>query len=326
MNYIVLDLEWNQSNSQKEPECCQIPFEIVDFGAIRMSEDRKMIGEFNQLVKPQIYSQMHHITSKIIHLHMQDLMRGKVFTQVAKEFLDFSGDDCIYCTWGTLDLFELQRNMRYYGMKPLSDGPLKYLDVQKLYSLTFEDGKTKRNLEYAVDALKIDKDIPFHRAFSDAYYTARVMELLPEKILTRFSFDTFVLPRTKADEVHIEFDDYKKYISREFPDKRSAMQDREVSSTKCYVCKKPIKKKVRWFSPNGGKHFYSIAECPQHGFVKYKVRIKKTEFDTVYVVKTTKLVDEKTVDYYIEKRQQVQENKKKKPQSDKKEKERREKA
>ena len=103
-----------------------------------------MIGEFNELIKPQVYDQMHHITSKIIHLHMQDLQRGKVFSEVMNEFLDFCGEDYIFCTWGTLDLFELQRNMRFYGMEPLSNGPLKYLDLQKLYSLAFEDGKIKR--------------------------------------------------------------------------------------------------------------------------------------------------------------------------------------
>lgn len=312
MNYIVFDLEWNQSNTGKEPECEKIPFEIIDFGAIRMSEDRKMIGEFNQLVKPQIYSQIHHITSKIIHLHMQDLLRGKIFVDVMNEFLEFCGDDCMFCTWGPLDLFEMQRNMRFYGMKPLSNGPLKYYDVQKLYSIAFEDGKSKRNLESVVDELNIEKDIPFHRAFSDAYYTAKVMEILPEEVFKRYSFDTFNPPKAKSEEIHVDFGTYKKYISREFADKHTAMQDREVSATKCYVCKKPIKKTVRWFSPNGGKHFYSIAECPVHGYNKYKIRIKKTQKDLCFVTKTYKLVDEQTAQSYADKRRQVLENKRKK--------------
>ncbi|MCQ2081475.1 MAG: exonuclease domain-containing protein [Lachnospiraceae bacterium] len=312
MNYIVLDLEWNQSNTGREAECSQIPFEIIDFGAIKVNEDGKMIGEFNQLVKPQIYNQMHHITSKIIHLHMQDLQRGKVFSEVMNEFLDFCGEDYIFCTWGTLDLFELQRNMRFYGMEPLSNGPLKYLDLQKLYSLAFEDGKIKRNLEHAVDELNIPKDIPFHRAFSDAYYTAKVLAMLPKEVFDRYSFDTFMLPQTKSEEIHVSFPDYIKYISREFGSKQEAMADKEVASTKCYLCKKPMKKKVRWFSPNGGKHYYSIAECPVHGFLKYKIRVKKTDTESVYIVKTTKFVDEETAVSYHEKRQQVQENKKKK--------------
>ena len=37
MNYIVLDLEWNQSNTGDEEEAKQIPFEIIDFGAIKLN-------------------------------------------------------------------------------------------------------------------------------------------------------------------------------------------------------------------------------------------------------------------------------------------------
>ncbi len=312
MNYIVLDLEWNQSNTGKEKEVKELPFEIIDIGAIRMSNDRKMIGEFNQLVKPTVYTHMHHITSKIIHLHMQDLMRGKEFPEVMKEFLDFVGNDAVYCTWGPLDLYEMQRNMRFYNMEVLSDGPLKFLDVQKLYSLAFEDGKSRRSLETAIDALNMEKDIPFHRAFSDAYYTAKILALLPQDVLEYYSYDTFSLPQKKEEEIHVDFKTYTKYISRCFEDKKSAMADREVSSTKCPGCNKPVKKAVRWFSPNGGKHFYSIAECPVHGFIKYKVRIKKTETEKVYVVKTVKFVDYETATEFAQKRQQVLDSKKEK--------------
>lgn len=47
MNYIVLDLEWNQSNTGEEPEVKEIPFEIIDIGAIKLDENRIMIDEFN---------------------------------------------------------------------------------------------------------------------------------------------------------------------------------------------------------------------------------------------------------------------------------------
>mgnify|MGYP003334168978 CR=1 FL=1 len=47
-------------------------------------------------------------------------------------FLDWCGDDSIFCTWGSLDLLELQRNMKYYNLPPLSTKPIKYYDIQKL--------------------------------------------------------------------------------------------------------------------------------------------------------------------------------------------------
>ena len=35
MNYIVFDLEWNQSSSGEEPETALMPFEIIEIGAVK---------------------------------------------------------------------------------------------------------------------------------------------------------------------------------------------------------------------------------------------------------------------------------------------------
>ncbi len=76
MNYIVLDFEWNQSDTGKEPEVKALPFEIIDVGAVKLDNERRMTGEFNRLVRPAVYRHMHKITGKLIHLHMSDLQRG----------------------------------------------------------------------------------------------------------------------------------------------------------------------------------------------------------------------------------------------------------
>ena len=216
MNYIVIDLEWNQSNTGEEPEVKEIPFEIIDIGAIKLNSEKMMIDEFNQLVKPAVYQHMHKITSNLIHLHMKDLQKGRPFVEVMGDFLSWCGEDYIFCTWGPLDLYELQRNMRYYHMEPLAGKPICFLDVQKLFSIAFEDKKQRRSLEYAIDYLKIEKDIPFHRAFSDAYYTARILSCLEEEILENYSIDTYILPKNRQEEIHVMFHDYMKYISKSF--------------------------------------------------------------------------------------------------------------
>lgn len=310
MNYIVLDLEWNQSNTGQEPEVKEFPFEIIDIGAIMLNEGKEMIDEFNQLVKPSVYQHMHKITGKIIHLHMQDLQKGRPFPEVIQEFVEWCGKDYIFCTWGPLDLYELQRNMSYYNLEPLSGTPIRFLDVQKLFSIAYEDKKSRRSLEYAIDYLQIEKDIPFHRAFSDAYYTAKVLAALDDDVLSNYSIDTFVLPGNRKEEVHVLFHDYMKYISREFEDKKAALEDREVISTKCYLCRKNIRRKIRWFTPNG-KHYYSVAVCPEHGFMKSKIRIRKSA-NGVYVVKTSKFISEEESNTIVEKREEAKEHHKQK--------------
>ena len=311
MNYIVIDLEWNQSNTGEEPEVKEIPFEITDIGAIKLNSEKMMIDEFNQLVKPAVYQHMHKITSNLIHLHMKDLQKGRPFVEVMGDFLSWCGEDYIFCTWGPLDLYELQRNMRYYHMEPLAGKPICFLDVQKLFSIAFEDKKQRRSLEYAIDYLKIEKDIPFHRAFSDAYYTARILSCLEEEILENYSIDTYILPKNRQEEIHVMFHDYMKYISREFPDKQRALEDREVISTKCYLCHKNLRKKIRWFSPNG-KHYYSVSHCPVHGYMKSKIRIRKSESDSIYVIKTSKFISEEDCQKILLKREAAKEHRKSK--------------
>ena len=82
-----------------------------------------------------------------------------------------------------------------------------------------------------------------------------------------------------------------KYISRKFDSKAEAFADREVSSSKCYLCHRNLRKKVKWFSING-RHYYCLAYCEKHGYLKGKIRIRKSEDGKIYVVKTTKLISE----------------------------------
>lgn len=307
MNYIILDLEWNQSSTGEEEVTKVLPFEIVEIGAIKLNSEREMVGEFSELVKPQVYHEMHHITSKLIHLQMDQLEQGQDFVKVVKQFFGWCGEDFMFCTWGPLDLTELQRNLRYYGMRPLSDGPFKFLDVQKLFSIAYEDKKSRRTLEHAIDFLHIDKDIPFHRAFSDAYYTAKVLALMEEDILKNYSFDVFHIPKDKKSEIHVQFDTYAKYISRGFADKAEAMGDRTVSGTKCYLCHRNLRKKIRWFTPNG-KHYYSVSYCDRHGFMKAKIRMRKSEDKMVYVVKTERFITEAEVETIRDKQRKAKEH------------------
>ena len=151
INYIVLDLEWNQSNTGKENIVSQLPFEIIEMGAIKLNDECVMIDEFCELVKPQVYQEMHHITSKLIHMQMEELERGKPFSKVAKSFLEWCGDEeYIFCTWGCLDLVELQRNMKFYDMTSLSDAPFAFLDVQKLFTMRTAKPEERWNMLWII--------------------------------------------------------------------------------------------------------------------------------------------------------------------------------
>lgn len=89
-NFIILDLEWNQSC---DPEAAdkKLQFEIIEIGAVRMDENRRMTGEFSQLIKPQIYHELNKITSRLIHMKMSQLRQGRPFPEVMEEFRAWCG-------------------------------------------------------------------------------------------------------------------------------------------------------------------------------------------------------------------------------------------
>lgn len=310
MNYIVFDLEWNQCPDGKQYENPQLPFEVLEIGAIKLNSNKEETDRFHEYIRPTVYSRLHHKTQEIIHISPSQLQEADSFSEVIKRFHDWCGSDVRFCTWGSLDLLELQRNMRFHQVDNFFPFPLKYYDIQKLFSLAFEDGKSRRTLECATDFLSLDKNIPFHEALSDAHYTALVMRhMTDEQIQSHISIDYFRNPTRRKDEIYIAFEDYSKFVSKEFDSKTELMRDRKVASTRCYLCGKHAKKKIRWFQ-SGGKNYSCLAVCPEHGFLKGKIRIKKTEDGTgFFCVKTLKLIDEDRAQGIYERQEVLRERK-----------------
>jgi inhibitor of KinA sporulation pathway (predicted exonuclease) len=312
VDYIIFDLEWNQASDLKTKLENDITFEIIEIGAVKLNENKEYVDKFSELIKPQIFNRMHEITGELIHIKMDELKNCRSFNQVTSDFIKWCGDDFVFCTWGNMDLTELQKNMDYYNMKPISEKTMRFYDVQKLFSIAFEDKKSRRTLQHAVELLNIPMDVEFHRAYADAYYTAKVLQQIKNQdVFENYSFDTYRLPRNKDEEIKVNFSDYFKYISREFDDKFLAMGDREVVSTRCYICGCKTRRKVPWFT-NNGKHYYTVVYCYKHGMIKGKIRLRKSSDNKIFVEKTMKQVDQDVVDDLVKKRNMVRENRKEK--------------
>ncbi|MGI6064488.1 3'-5' exonuclease [Blautia sp.] len=317
MNYIVFDLEWNQCPVGKNGSDPDLPFEIIEIGGIKLNEKREKISEFHRLVKPQVYNWIHDSIHNVIHVDYKELMNGELFPQAVQEFLDWCGKDFVFCTWGMQDLMELQRNMRYYSLLDLLPGPVIYYDIQKLFSWFHENIKLRRSLEYAIDCLDIEKEKDFHRALEDAEYTARVFAKMDmAEILPYYSIDTYQPPNNRKKEIYISYPTYDKYISRQFHDREKVIKDREVASTRCPVCHLPAKRRLRWFM-NNSRIYESISQCQEHGYIKGKVRIRKTDEDTFYAVKTLKPVNEQKAEEIRQKRDSLRRKRNMKYHSDK---------
>lgn len=307
MDYIILDLEWNQNPYGKNNFHPDIPFEIIEIGAIRMTRERKILDSYRQLVRPRVYKKLHYKIQEITHFTNEELKRGVDFRKAVREFLEWCGDDYMFCTWGSMDLTELQKNMKHYRMERILDFPLFYVDLQKMFSLRYDDGHMKRTLSSAVEFLEIKEDHPFHRALDDAYYTARIMQVMDfEKYKERLSIDTFYYPRIKEEEIFVRFDEYTKRVSREYLTKDEMFEDRDISEITCNQCDEPMEVLIDWFS-DSGKTYYCLGKCPHHGYVRGKIRIRRAEEDSFFAIKIMKATDEEGANSIYEKQETIRE-------------------
>ena len=71
MNYIVLDVEWNQGENRHEHGSHQVPsFEIIEIGALKLDEHLQIVDGYQSLIKPQIHASMNKITEELVHLNI----------------------------------------------------------------------------------------------------------------------------------------------------------------------------------------------------------------------------------------------------------------
>ena len=93
--------------------------------------------------------------------------------------------------------------------------------------------------------------------------------------------------------------------------------DKEITSSRCFLCGKNVRKKIRWFA-NGQKNYYCLAYCPRHGWMKGKIRMKKAENGNTFAVKTMKITDEAEAQMIREKKEEIKRKRREKRRQEKK--------
>lgn len=304
MNYIVLDLEWNQGKKGSK-NSRRLPFEVIEIGAAKLDNNFNIVDQYGSIVKPKLHRQLHPAIRELLNYDEALLRTGRPFDEVFREFEDWCGNDYVFCTWGSLDLFHLQQNMDYYYFERFP-APVKFLDIQEIYAKTkLGEGADHPSLEKAVDRMKIPIDGPFHSAKNDAYYTARVFQKLNHRKLSdMYSIDCYHYPTCEEEEITIRHNNYIEYVSSTFPDKRAAMGNEHVNSMNCYKCNRPLKMKIRWFSNNTTQ--LSVGRCWTHGLQCGKIRFKNAKYDQIFVIKTIEKINKKDFEKIRDRQKQLQ--------------------
>ena len=160
-------------------------------------------------------------------------------------------------------------------------------------------------MDQAVQEQEVQEERPFHRALDDAYYTGRILSRLDmERYGVYLSVDYYRLPRSKEEEFRLYFPNYSKYVSRPFDNKEDIMKDKDLADVVCLRCGRMLRKIIRWFTC-GQKLYLCLAVCPDHGYMRGKVRVKRSEYDQYYGVKTIKAASEADMEQILQKREDM---------------------
>ncbi len=180
MHYIVFDLEFNQDL----PSLCLpdetvnlCPYEIIQIGAIKTDSAFQTLATFNRYIKPAIYMQVSTFVTDLTGIRTEQLLSESTFPKVFNDYIDFIGEeDSIFCVWGTSDMKELHRNVRFHKLDK-KQIPDMFINLQP-YVSTYLNISNKKllNLKAAVEELNIVTPYQFHNAFYDAFYTTEILK------------------------------------------------------------------------------------------------------------------------------------------------------
>ena len=114
MNYIVLDLEWNQPFDMKSMVRSPVRLhgEIIQIGAVKLDESYHILDTFKIMVSPKHYTKMHKKVTKLTGITTEDLQYGFQFPVAFKYFRKWCGEEFAFLTWGPDDV-EMLRHKRW---------------------------------------------------------------------------------------------------------------------------------------------------------------------------------------------------------------------
>ena len=178
MDYITLDLEWNQAYMQQALAVqkrigCHLHGEVIQIGAVKLNEAMEIIGSYSIIIKPRFFQKLHRHVRDLTGITQHMIDNGTPLPEAIESFRRFCGRNFVLLTWGPDDVPMLRENLTAHKIR--SEWLDCDYDLQRIYSRQREGGAEKqRSLEFAMEALGVEQTLPAHDALNDAYFTALV--------------------------------------------------------------------------------------------------------------------------------------------------------
>ena len=302
MNYIVVDLEWNQAMSSKSSVFNKLPIklrgEIIEIGAVKLDENMQPADEFTIDVKPVYFKRMHYKVKKLTGFDKERLAKGYSFRDAFEKFREWCGEDVTFLTWGCDDRGIMEQNIIIHDLD--WDWIADWINLQLIYNMQTDGDKNQKSLATAMEHFNIEQTRVAHDALGDAYNTALVCTKLDiaqglaqyEDASRMLSLHTHKQQsgENKGPEP-LEHLVFPGYIS-----KSEAFADSELINLPCPDCGKELSCQ-RWIN-QGDQRYMNIYSCPDCGSYLLRLKFRKHEDNTWAANRLVYKADDDTLDFY----------------------------
>jgi len=299
MNYIVLDLEWNQPFSMKSmvKKPVMLRGEIIQIGAVKLDENYHILDTFKIMVAPKYYRRMNDKVTKITGIKTEDLQYGFSFPVAFKHFKKWCGEDFAFLTWGTEDARMLSNNMRLHKLDTAWI-PNTY-NIQVIFDDQITKEKRQVSLTYAMDKVG-EPALEAHDALHDARNTVCIcMHLDMINGLARYS--ELKKRLYGGGESQVERSEHiKTYATKD-----EALADPELTQFYCPKCGGTVTC-IDIVKQNSSKSI-AIGKCENGDELFVRFKFTRRADGSLSASRILYELDEDSRDYYMEKKQQAEE-------------------
>lgn len=280
MNYIVLDLEWNQAMSSDSSVFNKLPIhlrgEIIEIGAVKLNPDMTPGEEFTIDVRPQFFRRIHYKVKKITGFDKERLAQGIPFPEALEQFHAWCGDEVTFLTWGMDDQGIMEQNIIIHDLD--WDWIVGWVNLQTIYSMQTLGQTVQRSLASAMEYFEIEQTRVAHDALGDAYNTALVCSKLDMEQGFRDYADAARILAQRKVEKQSRRDAEPQAIEHagpvEFVNKADVFTD-AIALPACPMCQGKMTG-TRWVNQGDGRYM-NLFTCAEHGKFLARLKFKKSE-------------------------------------------------
>lgn len=239
MNYIILDLEWNNTFLKREKRFIN---EILQIGAVKLNGKFDIVDSFQIIVKSSLTKKLSNRVKELTGITNEQMLLGVSLEEAVRRYNDWAGKDSITMTWSNSDLYAILENSKVFLNEKLTLKIEKYVNLQAFVQNELKISGLEINnqisLNNAATLLNVSTEgFELHNARDDSAIAALLLKRTYNK--KRF---TALINDTSDPEFYARLT-FKPYYLSNIRDERINKNHLIFS---CPNCEKPVKRVNKW--------------------------------------------------------------------------------